>query len=167
MSNLAKAKEITLLGLSTCFRFDTKDPFSISFGDISEDYGIECDGKRWITCDTLLPHMQTTTLKGTLENGKVLSDTGLILPCALEELGCETTSLHPYAYIWDYPDNCAISILRTEEVNIGNKERNITLSVEPTPAQNLYSKLKTTLKNIAESRHLLILQTMIHSIWIS
>ena len=62
--------------------------------------------------------MQTTTLKVTLENGKVLSDSGLILPCALEELGCETTSLDPYAYIWDYPDNCAISILRTEEVNM-------------------------------------------------
>ena len=62
--------------------------------------------------------MQTTTLKVTLENVKVLSDTDLILPCALEELGCETTSLDPYAYIWDYPDNCAISILRTEEVNM-------------------------------------------------
>ena len=62
--------------------------------------------------------MKTTTLKVTLENGNVLSDSGLILPCALEELGCETTSLDPYAYIWDYPDNCAISILRTEEVKM-------------------------------------------------
>ena len=62
--------------------------------------------------------MQTTTLKVTLENGKVLSDTGLILPCALEELGCETTSLDPSVYIWDYPDNCAISVLETEEVNV-------------------------------------------------
>ena len=60
--------------------------------------------------------MQTTTLKVTLKSGKVLSDTGLISPCALEELGCETTSLDPYAYIRDYPDNCVISILRTEEV---------------------------------------------------
>ena len=51
------------------------------------------------------------TLKVTLENGKVLSDTGLLLPCALEEPGCKTTSLDRYAYIWDYPDNCAISIL--------------------------------------------------------
>ena len=53
-----------------------------------------------------------------MENGKVLSDMGLILPCALEELGCETTSLDPYAYIWDYPDNCVHSVLRTEEVNM-------------------------------------------------
>ena len=63
-------------------------------------------------------HMQKTTLKVTMENGKVLSDMGLILPCALEELGCETTSLDPYAYIWDYPDNCVLSVLRTEEVNM-------------------------------------------------
>ena len=62
--------------------------------------------------------MQKTTLKVTIETGKILSDKGLILPCALEELGCETTSLDPYAYIWDYPDNCVLSILRTEEVNM-------------------------------------------------
>ena len=53
-----------------------------------------------------------------MENGKVLSDVGLILPCALEKLGCETTSLDPYAYIWDYPDNCLLSVLRTEEINL-------------------------------------------------
>ena len=62
--------------------------------------------------------MQKTTLKVTMENGKVLSDMGLILLCALEELGCETTSLDPYAYIWDYPDNCVLSVLQTEEVNM-------------------------------------------------
>ena len=43
--------------------------------------------------------MQTNILEVTLENGRVLSDTGLILPCALEELECETTLLHPHAYI--------------------------------------------------------------------
>ena len=100
------------------FGFDTKNPIVKTTGDTSDDYRNECDGRGWITRDTFLAHMQTTTLKVTLENGKVLSDTGLILPCALEELGCETTSLDPYAYIWDYPDNCVISILRTEEVNI-------------------------------------------------
>ena len=67
--------------------------------------------------------MQKTNLKVTMENGKVLSDMGLILPCALEELGCETTSLDPYAYIWDYPDNCVLSILRTEDVNMVKRAR--------------------------------------------
>ena len=115
---LAKGKDITLLGHSINFGFDTKDPNVKTYGDTSDDYSNECDGKGWITRDTFFPHMQTTTLKVTLENGKVLSDSGLILPCALEELGCKTTSLDPYPYIWDYPDNCVISILRTEEVNM-------------------------------------------------
>ena len=82
-----------MLGHSINFGFDTKNPIVKTYGDTSDDYRNECDGKRWITRDTFLPHMQTTTLKVTLENAKVLSDTGLILPCALEELGCETTSL--------------------------------------------------------------------------
>ena len=37
---------------------------------------------------------------------------------ALEELVCETTSLDPYAYLWDYPDNCVLSVFRTENVNM-------------------------------------------------
>ena len=62
--------------------------------------------------------MQKTTLKVTMENGKVLSNKGLLLPCALEELGCETTSFDLYAYIWVYPDICVLSVLRTEDVNM-------------------------------------------------
>ena len=53
-----------------------------------------------------------------MSTGKVLSDSAQVLPCALEELDCETTSLDPYAYTWDYTDNCVLSVLRTGEVNI-------------------------------------------------
>ena len=95
-----------------------KRPIVKTYGDTSDDYRNEDDGKGWINRDTFLPHMQRTTLKVTLENGKFLSDTSLILPCPLEELGYETTSLSPYAYIWDYADNGAISILRIEEINM-------------------------------------------------
>ena len=73
---LAKGKDITLLGHSINFGFDTKDPIVKIYGDTSKDYRKECEGKCWITRDTFLPHMQTTSLKVTLENGKVLSDTG-------------------------------------------------------------------------------------------
>ena len=104
--------------------------------------------------------MQTTNLKVTLENGKVLSDTGLMLPCALEELGCETTSLDPYAYICDYPDNFELRKLKWY-----NKVKRMTLSVERTPDLNLYLKSRTTLRHIEESRHLFTLQSMIHFIW--
>ena len=62
--------------------------------------------------------MQRTTLNVRLSTGKVLSDSAQVLPCSLEELGCETTSLDSYAYIWDYADNCVLSVLRTEHVNM-------------------------------------------------
>ena len=121
---LAKGKDFTLLGHSINFGFDTRNPIVQTTGDTSFDYRNECYGRFWITHDTFLPHMQKTTLKVTLENGKVLSDTGLMLPCALGELGCEITSLDHYVYIWDYPDICATSILRTEEVNMVKQGKN-------------------------------------------
>ena len=62
--------------------------------------------------------MQRTTLKVRMSTGKDLSDSAQVLPCALEKLGRETISLDPYAYIWDYPDNCVLSLLRTEDVNM-------------------------------------------------
>ena len=115
---IAKGKRITLLDQTISFDFDMKNPIVKIIGDHSDDHRYECDGKNWITRDTSLPHMQTTTSKVRMESGKVLSDTGLILPCALEELGEEITSLDPLAYIWDSTDNCATSIFRTEEVNL-------------------------------------------------
>ena len=70
---LAKGKDITLLRHSISFGFDSKNPNPIvrTTGDTSDDYRKECEGKGSITCDTFLPHMQTTTLKATIENGKV------------------------------------------------------------------------------------------------
>ena len=80
------------------FGFDTKNPILKTSADASDGHRNDYDGKGWITQDTFFPQMQTTILKVTLDNEKVHYDTGLILPCTLEELGCETTSLDPYAY---------------------------------------------------------------------
>ena len=90
----------------------------ITDGSTSDDNRNHCTSRGWINRDTFLPHMQRTTLKVRMSTGKVFSDSAQVLPCALEELGCETTLLDPYAYIWDYPDNCVFSVLRTEEVNM-------------------------------------------------
>ena len=59
-----------------------------------------------------------------MSTGKVLSDSAQVLPCAMEAFGCETTSLDPYAYKWDYPDNCVLSVLRTEDVNMVKQRTN-------------------------------------------
>ena len=98
--------------------YDTKNPIVITDGFTSDTNRNHFSARGWITRDTFLPHMQRTTLKIRMSTGKVFSDSAQVLPCALEEIGCETTSLDPYAYIWDYPDKCVLSVLRTEEVNM-------------------------------------------------
>ena len=115
---LAKGASINLQGHWIGADWDTKTLVVKVSGDPSGSNRNHCKTRGWISRDTFIIHTQKTTLKVTMENGKVLSDMGSILPCALEELGCETTSLDPYAYIWDYPDNCVLSVFRTEEINM-------------------------------------------------
>ena len=116
--SLAKGKSIYLADQFLAVGYDTKDPIVKTDGSTSDSNRNLCNVRGWITRDTFLPHMQRTTLKVRMSTGKVLSDSAQVLPCALEELGCETTSLDPYAYIWDYPDNCVLSVLRTDDVNM-------------------------------------------------
>ena len=120
---LAKGASINLQGHWIGAEWDTETPVVKVSGDPTGSNRNHCKTRGWISRDTFLIHMQKTTLKVTIENGKVLSDMGLILPCTLEELGCETTSLDPYAYVWDYPDNSVLSILRTEDVNMVKQDR--------------------------------------------
>ena len=115
---LAKGASINLQGHWIGAEWDTKTPVVKVSGDPSGSNRNHFKTRGWISRDTFIIHMQKTTLKVTMENEKVLSDMGLILPCALEELRCETISLDPYAYIWYYPDNCVLSVLRTAEVNM-------------------------------------------------
>ena len=116
--SLAKGKSIYLAAQFLAVEYDTKDPIVKTDGSTSDSNRNHCIVRGWITRDTFLPHMQRTTLTVRISTGKGLSDSAQVLPCALEELGCETTSLNPYAYIWDYPDNCVLSVLRTEDVNM-------------------------------------------------
>ena len=116
--SLAKRKSVYLADQFLAVEYDTKDPIVKTDGSTSDDNRNHCNVREWITLDTFLPHMQRTTLKVRMSTGKVLSDSAQVLPCVLEELGCETTLLDPYAYIWDNPDKCVLSVLRTEEVNM-------------------------------------------------
>ena len=110
---LAKGALINLQGHWIGAEWDTKTAVVNVFGNPTGSNRNHCKAKGWISRDTFIIHIQKTTLKVTMETGKLLSDMRLILPCALEQLVCETTSLDPYAYIWDNPDNCVFSLLRT------------------------------------------------------
>ena len=116
--SLAKGKSIYLADQFLAVEYDTKNPIVKTDGFTTDSNRNHCNVRGRITRDTILPHMQRTTLKVEMLTEKVLSDSAQVLPCALEELGCETNSLDPYAYCWDYPDNCVLSVLRTEDVNM-------------------------------------------------
>ena len=83
-------------------------------GDKSEDYRKECDGKGWITKDTFESHIQDITLKVRNKDGKTFNRNDQLLPCHLDELGCESTPLDPYAYTWKAPENCVLSVLKED-----------------------------------------------------
>ena len=119
---LAKGRMTYLADQFLGVEYDTKNPIVITDDSTSVDNRNHCNARGWITRDTFLPHMQRTLLKVRMSTAKILSDSAQVLPCALEELGRETTSLDLYAYVWDYPDNCVLSVLRTEEVNMEKRE---------------------------------------------
>ena len=116
--SLAKGKMIYLANQFLGVEYDAKIFFVIIDCSSSDNNRYHCTARGWITCDTFLPHKQRSTLKLRMSTGKVVYDSAQVLPSALEELGCETASLYPYAYNWDYTDNCVLSVLRTEDVNM-------------------------------------------------
>ena len=75
-------------------------------GDADDKFKNECHGFEWIEKDTFETHIQDITLNVKLRDGTVMSRNGQPPPCKLDDLGCESTSLDPYAWIWDNPDNC-------------------------------------------------------------
>ena len=79
-------------------------------GDVNGDYVNECKVYEWITKNTLESHIQDITLKVRIKDGKILNRNNQLLPCEVDELGCESTSLDPYAYMWKAPENCILSI---------------------------------------------------------
>ena len=99
--SLAKRRRIICLaGQFLGVEYDKKNPIVITDDSMSDDNRNQYTARGWITCDTFLPYMQRTTLNVRMSTGKVLSDSTQVLPCPLEELGCETTPLDPYAYFW-------------------------------------------------------------------
>ena len=125
--------------------YDTKNAIVITDSSTSDDNKNHCTARGWTTLDTFLNHKQPTTLKVGISTGKVLSDSAQVLPCALEELSCETTSLDPYAYIWDYPDNCVLSILRTEKVIMVKQGTKIYIISGPDSTSKFVFEVKNNL----------------------
>ena len=143
--------------------YDTKNLIVKTDGSTSDINRNNCNARGWITPDTFLPHMQRTTLKVRMSPGKILSDSAQILPCALEELRCETTSLVPYAYIWDHQDNCVLSVLQTEDVILVKQGTSSYIISVPDSTIQLGFEVKNNQQNIVENRHMFTQLFTIHS----
>ena len=78
----------------------------------------ECRVGGWIRRETFQANIQDVELNVKMKGGRVTTPFGLVLPCSLEDLGCESTSLDPYAYTWEAPDNCVLAVHRQETVNM-------------------------------------------------
>ena len=49
-----------------------------------------------------------------IKDGKIINRNDQLLPGDLDQLGCESTSLDPYAYTWEAPENCILAVLKED-----------------------------------------------------
>ena len=64
------------------------------------------------------------SLNVNLKHGTVNNWQNIPLPCPVYENGCETTSLDPFAYTWNEPENCIFSVLNKFEAKMIRNEEN-------------------------------------------
>ena len=114
----SEGRSLTLFDHKLTFEKGNKDIHHKGMGDKKGDYRNECDGYEWITKDTLESHIQDITLKVRTKDGKILNRNDQLLPCDLDELGCESTAPDPYAYTWETPENCIWSVLKEDYAHI-------------------------------------------------
>ena len=92
-----------------------------------------------ITKDTFESHIQDITLKVRIKDGKIFNRNDQPLPCELDELGCESTSLDPYAYTWKAPENCILSVLKEDYAHmLKNDNHNYIVSQNSSETKYLF-----------------------------
>ena len=108
-------------GKITVTEFDDDDmEIDIKHGIKTVSYknqGVDLEGESSTSCDNRgqIKHfsfetlMQETVLDIDLNDRTVYNSQGLKLPCALSEGGCHSTSLDPFAYNWEAPENCIVT----------------------------------------------------------
>ena len=165
--SIAKGKMIHSADQLLAVETATKNTVVITDSSTSGANRNHCNWRGWITHDMILSHLQPTTLKIRMPFGRVLSESPQVLPCALEELGCETISLDPYAYMCTTQTTVYYQSSEPKMFTWWNRERNIAIWVEPIQQLNLYSKLKTTLKKLWKADRYLTNQLRLTLCWIT
>ena len=86
--------------------------------DVDGDNRKERKGYEGTTKDTFEGHTQDITLKVRIKDGISFNRNDQLLPCDLNELECESTILDPYAYTWNAPENCILSVLKEDHARM-------------------------------------------------
>ena len=76
--------------------------------DLEDDSSTACDDSGDISHYSFETLMQEISLEVNVQDKSVYNTQGQKLPCALHEGGCDSTSLDPFAYSWDIPENCLV-----------------------------------------------------------
>ncbi len=105
-----EAGKLPYLSHSIVFKNNTKSIQTFNSGQ--SKYRNECDGKGWVTHDTVETYVQTIELNVDVEKQHVRTPAGFVLPCKLSEGGCATTSLDANAYFRNIPENCVLSKIK-------------------------------------------------------
>ena len=127
------------------FRSDKKIVTNTNRGKIDGKYHNECSDGSWIHLATFESYMQIISLTVNLNNGTVNNWQNIPLPCPVYENGCETTSLDPFSYTWNEPENCIFSFLKKFEAKIiQNKENYYIVKDSFTKISNNHTRGRDT-----------------------
>ena len=116
----SKTNKIKISSFSENFdapiEFDTKKQSNFNDGQ-SVRTTIHCSSGQvqHYTFETFMQRVNLTFDYGTKE---VSNPNKQKLPCLLMEGGCETTTLDPFAYTWDTPENCVMTKILTQEAKM-------------------------------------------------
>ena len=116
----SKTNKIKISSFSENFdapiEFDTKKQSNFNDGQ-SVRTTMHCSSGQvqHYTFETFMQRVNLTFDYGTKE---VSNPNRQKLPCLLMEGGCETTTLDPFAYTWDTPENCVMTKILTQEAKM-------------------------------------------------
>ena len=94
------------------FDFDKSLFSNFNSGDVGTGVN-DCNSRSLITHYNYETYIQNVSLYVNLRDGTVNNWQNLPLPSPLSAVGCNSTSTDPFAYIWDEPNNCLFTMIRT------------------------------------------------------
>ena len=138
----SEGRSLTLFDHKLTFEKGKKGIHHKWTGDVDGDYRNECNGYEWIIKDTFESHIQDITLKMRIKGDKRFNRNDQLLPCDLDELGCESTSLDPYAYTGEAPENCILSVSKEDYAHMLKNDNHYYIVSQNTSENNYLFEVK-------------------------